>query len=106
MLASAASGMDAQRSALDLAARNVAAAEAAGPRGTFARELPVFRVDDNGHGAQLHFAGATTERGVHGDVVGEMLAVMNAARAYDSDAALFDAGKRLATQTIDLERLP
>lgn len=106
LLDGAASGMAAQRSALEVAARNVAAAEAAGPRGTFARELPIFRVDGAGADARIAFAGTRVERGAHGDVVGEMLAVMNAARAYDADASLFETGKRLALQTIDLERLP
>jgi flagellar basal body rod protein FlgC len=34
-----------------------------------------------------------------------MIAVMNASRAYESDAALFDAGKTLAEKTIDMGRL-
>ena len=46
LLDAAASGMDAQRAALDVAARNVAAAEAAGPNGDYARMIPVFRIVD------------------------------------------------------------
>ncbi len=38
LLDAAASGMDAQRAALDVAARNVAAAEAAGPNGEYSRK--------------------------------------------------------------------
>jgi flagellar basal body rod protein FlgC len=38
LLDAAASGMDAQRAALDVAARNVAAAEAAGPSGEYSRK--------------------------------------------------------------------
>jgi flagellar basal body rod protein FlgC len=34
-----------------------------------------------------------------------MIAVMNASRAYESDASIFDVGKTLAEKTIDLERL-
>ena len=34
----------------------------------------------------------------------EMVAVMRASRNYEADTALFDTGKRLAQQTIDLER--
>ena len=44
LLDAAASGMDAQRAALDVAARNVAAAEAAGPNADYARMIPDFRV--------------------------------------------------------------
>ena len=44
LLDSAASAMDAQRAALDVAARNVAAAEAAGPDGSYARMIPQFAV--------------------------------------------------------------
>jgi len=98
--------MDAQRAALDVAARNVAAAEAAGPRGSYPRRIPIFRVEGAGGDARVRFAGTHTERGVDVDVVQEMLAVMNASRAYDADASLFDTGKKLASATIDLERLP
>src|SRR6185503_20002008 len=82
LLNSAASGMDAQRSALDVAARNVAAAEATGPRGSYLRQIPAFRVDGEGGDARVLFAGTRTERVVDVDVVQEMLAVMNASRAY------------------------
>lgn len=34
-----------------------------------------------------------------------MIAVMNASRAYESDASLFETGKRLAEKTIDLEQI-
>ena len=44
ILDAAASGMDAQRAALDVAARNVAAAEAAGPNADYARMIPIFRI--------------------------------------------------------------
>ncbi len=105
LLATAASGMDAQRAALDVAARNVAAAEAAGPNGTYARAIPTFSVSDTGDGARIRFAGTREERGTNVDILTEMLAVMNASRAYEGNASLFDAGKTLAEKTIDLERL-
>jgi flagellar basal body rod protein FlgC len=35
----------------------------------------------------------------------ELIAVMNASRAYESDASMFDVGKTLAEKTIELERL-
>ncbi len=39
------------------------------------------------------------------DVITEMIAAMNASRAYESDASIFDLGKQLAEKTVDLERL-
>lgn len=107
LLDAAASGMDAQRAALDVAARNVAAAEAAGPNAEYARLIPEFRlVDDDVDGnARVEFTGTRTERGENVDILTEMIAAMNASRAYESDASIFDVGKTLAEKTIDLERL-
>ncbi len=106
LLDAAASGMDAQRAALDVAARNVAAAEAAGPNASYERLVPEFRVDDgDGRAAAVEFTGTHTQRGVNVDVLTEMIAVMNASRAYESDASLFDVGKTLAEKTIELGRL-
>jgi flagellar basal body rod protein FlgC len=105
LLDAAAAGMDAQRAALDVAARNVAAAEAAGPNAAYDRLAPVFTVVESDDGARVEFAGARAMRGTNVDILTEMIAVMNASRAYESDAAIFDVGKRLAEKTIDLERL-
>lgn len=106
LLDAAATGMDAQRAALDVAARNVAAAEAAGPDGNYARMVPVFRVDDSdADDARVEFTGTRTEPGTNVDILTEMIAVMNASRAYESDASIFDVGKRLAEKTLDLDRL-
>jgi flagellar basal body rod protein FlgC len=105
LLDAAAAGMDAQRAALDVAARNVAAAEAAGPDAEYARLIPVFRVDGSEGEARVDFAGTRSENGRNVDILTEMIAVMNASRAYESDASIFDVGKRLAEKTIDLERL-
>lgn len=105
LLAAAAAGMDAQRAALDVAARNVAAAEAAGPNASYPRAIPLFSVVRTSQGSMLRFAGTRVERGTNVDILAEMLAVMNASRAYESDAAVFDAGKTLAQRTIDLGRL-
>lgn len=104
LLDSAASGMSAQRTVLDIAARNVAAAEAAGPKGSYEREVPVFALDTGGEEPRISVTGTRRESGDDG-IMQEMIAVMNASRAYDDDAALFDAGKRLAQQTIDMGRL-
>lgn len=125
MLTAAASGMDAQRAALDVAARNVAAAEAGG---TFARLVPRFTVrppddlatqdagaepgsifddpdtDDQPAGAIVRFTGTSNVPGVDADAVTEMVAVLSAQRAYEANASVFEAGKRLAERTIDLAR--
>jgi flagellar basal-body rod protein FlgC len=127
VLRAAAAGMDAQRAALDVAARNVAAAEAAPDGGAFARLVPRFSVaaapetvdddfafDDAAGGLAepeepdalpVRFAGTALERGSDVDAVTEMVAVLNAQRAYEADASVFDVGKRLAERTIDLGRL-
>jgi flagellar basal body rod protein FlgC len=106
LLDSAASAMDAQRAALDVAARNVAAAEAAGPDGSYARSVPEFRVvDSDGQEPRVEFAGSHVEPGTNVDILTEMIAVMDASRAFESDAALFDVAKTLAEKTIDLGRL-
>ena len=105
LLDAAAAGMDAQRAALDVAARNVAAAEAAGPRGAYARSVPEFRVFESDGGARVAFTGTHLEHNANANLIGEMIAVMNASRAYESNASLFDVGKTLAEKTIDLGRL-
>jgi flagellar basal-body rod protein FlgC len=129
VLGSAAAGMDAQRAALDVAARNVAAAEAAPDGGVFTRLVPQFRVaplpeasadgfelgessddlpdespDETGD-VPVRFSGTTAERGAGVDAVTEMVAVLDAQRAYEANASVFDLGKRLAERTIDLGRL-
>jgi flagellar basal body rod protein FlgC len=105
LLGAAAAGMDAQRAALDVAARNVAAAEAAGPRGSYTRAVPIFRLLQTEGGASVSFAGTHDERGSNVNLITEMIAVMNASRAYEANAALFDVGKTLAEKTLDLGRL-
>jgi flagellar basal body rod protein FlgC len=107
LLDASAAGMSAQRSALDVAARNMAAAQAAGPKGSYTRLEPVFRVvrSDDGSDERVEFAGTRADRATDGDALEEMLAAMNASRAYEADASLFDVGKRLAQQTIDMGRL-
>ncbi len=97
--------MEAQRAALDVAARNVAAAQAAGPKGSYEREVARFRVIDDGGAPVVQFAGSTPQAGSGSDVLTEMISVMNASRAYESNASIFDVGKRLAERTIDMGRL-
>jgi len=130
VLSAAAAGMDAQRAALDVAARNVAAAETAGDKGAFERLIPRFSVgadspdgdvadedepafesgdpgdeDDDEQDVPVRYLGATPEHGVDADAVTEMVAVLDAQRAFDANASVFDTGKRLAERTIDMGRL-
>ncbi|MGZ3505154.1 MAG: flagellar basal body rod C-terminal domain-containing protein [Vulcanimicrobiaceae bacterium] len=106
LLKTAASGMEAQRAALEVAARNVAAAEAAGPHGSYERLVPDFRlVEGDGDAPQVAYTGAHPQRGSNVDVLTEMLCVMNASRAFEANASIFDVGKRLAERTIDMGRL-
>lgn len=109
LLAAASAGMQAQRSALDVAARNIAGAQAAGPNGTYEREVPEFKLVrdalDDGGAETVEFSGTHRERGTDMDLLTEMIGVMNASRAYEANASVFDLGKRLAERTIDLERL-
>jgi flagellar basal body rod protein FlgC len=105
LLKTAASGMEAQRGALEVAARNVAAAEAAGPKGSYERLVPRFRVVNDGDDPEIAFTGAQTAHGSRVDILTEMVSVMNASRAYEANASVFDLGKRLAERTIDMGRL-
>jgi len=105
LLRSAADAMAAQRSALDIYARNIAAAQAVGPHGSYARSVPHFAVvRDGSGGARLRFLGARRESGREVNVVTEMVAVLDASRAYAADAALFNIGKRVIERTIAMEQ--
>jgi flagellar basal-body rod protein FlgC len=140
VLRTAADGMDAQRASLEVAARNVAAAEA-NPDGSFGRLVPQFvfadPAADDGEPALpsgvgdafpgdpasdavdadagsdsdddashvIRFAGTQQQRGVDVDAVTEMVAVLDAQRAYEANASVFDAGKQLMERTIDMGRL-
>lgn len=99
---SAAAGMDAQRMLLDVSARNIAAAQAAGPQGDFTRLVPKMRIVMRRGTAQAQFAGVRSEPAGDADALTEMVAVMNASRAYQADASLFDIGKQLAQREIEL----
>ncbi len=106
LLTTAASGMEAQRAALDVEARNVAAAEAAGPKGSYERLVPQFAlVQSADETTQIAYAGAHVQRGSSVDVLAEMVSVLNASRAYESNASIFEIGKQLALRTIDVGRL-
>jgi len=133
ILESAGAGMVAERAALDLAARNVAASQADGP--AFARLVPQFafssgdaEADSSDAGLELpdepvfspdgaleddaderalpvRYLGARRATGTAPDAISEMVAVLDAQRAYDANASVFDVGKRLAERTIDMGRV-
>ena len=105
LLRTAASGMDAQRAVLDIEARNVAAAEAAGPTGSYARLVPDFQLQNDGETPEIAVAGSHVDPRSTVDVISEMVAVLNATRAYEANASIFDIGKRLAERTIDMGKL-
>lgn len=101
LLTRSAAGMDVQRTVLDLAARNVAAAQAGAPGREFGRLVAEIEADAPG-GPRV--AGTKTVAAA-ADPLTEMIGVLDAQRAYEMDASIFDEGKRLAERTIDLGRL-
>lgn len=106
LLQTAAGGMEVQRAVLDVEARNVAAAEAAGPKGSYPRLVADFQLVPNGDGTpEIAYSGSHEQRGSSVDALTEMVAVLNASRAYEANASVFEIGKRLAERTIDMGRL-
>jgi flagellar basal body rod protein FlgC len=119
----AARGMSAQRTLLDIDARNVAAAQAAQPghpyqrlvarfvaapeaRSLAASEADTFDAPDpDGEGEDdlANPVAVTSETGTS-DALTELIATLDAQRAYEADASMFDIGKRLAERTLDIER--
>jgi flagellar basal body rod protein FlgC len=96
----AARGMAAQRTLLDLDAHNVAAAQAATPGHPYQRLVAhVVAGGDAGDDPVT----VTSEPGT-GDALSELIATLDAQRAYEADASIFDIGKRLAERTLDIER--
>jgi flagellar basal-body rod protein FlgC len=128
LLSVAADGMSVQRTLLDVAARNVAAAQAstaahpyqrlvarftsapADERGAFDpdRELAsAFESAGDGMAdgdAPLSRLTGTSQAGDTADALTEMIAVLDAQRAYEMNASVFDAGKKLAERTLDVGR--
>ncbi len=119
LLQSAADGMSMQRALLDVAARNVAAAQAGSPNHPYSRLVAQFGAatdrafDDDAFDAAgdafdgppggAALAGVRSEPG-SGDALSEMIAVLDAQRAYEQNASIFDTAKRLAERTIDIGR--
>jgi flagellar basal body rod protein FlgC len=118
LLAIAAGGMTVQRELLDVAARNVAAAQASTPERPYSRLVAHVAAagdgdpndpfsdpfDESGNdAAALHFTGATPGLQT-ADALTEMIAVLDAQRAYEANASVFDVGKKLAERTLDVGR--
>ena len=118
LLTVAAGGMGVQRALLDVAARNVAAAQASTPEHPYPRLVARFASadptdafldvpgdgEDGGDEDAPRLAG-TMRSGETADALTEMIAVLDAQRAYEAHASVFDVGKRLAERTIDVGRL-
>jgi flagellar basal body rod protein FlgG len=128
ILGAAASGMQAQRDAMDVDARNVALAQTGDVRRPAHGFVPQFTTlvgpssegepavdaiearmngDDGsndagvGGGAVVAFAGVRPSAAPI-DSIGEMIDVLDAQRAYEADASVFDIGKRLFERTIEM----
>ena len=116
LLSVAADGMSVQRALLDVAARNVAAAQASTPQHPFPRlvarfapaeterDLPFDDFDDDAAGEPRTRLVAGVPDGEPADALTEMIAVLDAQRAYEADASVFDVGKKLAERTLDVGR--
>jgi flagellar basal-body rod protein FlgC len=117
VLSVAADGMSVQRTLLDVAARNVAAAQAATPQHPYPRLVARFAAAEPDEGFEppadddeaaddvnwTRFAG-TVRGGDTADSLTEMIAVLDAQRAYEANASVFDVGKKLAERTLDVGR--
>jgi flagellar basal body rod protein FlgC len=119
LLSIAADGMGVQRTLLDVAARNVAAAQASSPGHPYPRLVARFATrdpedafltvpgddeNDEDRTAGTSFTG-TVPSAETADALTEMIAVLDAQRAYEANAGVFDVGKKIADRTLDVGRL-
>ena len=117
LLSIAADGMSVQRTLLDVAARNVAAAQASTPEHAYPRLVAHFAArdpeesfaglsdDEDDAGAAVRSSvAALAAAGDGADALTEMIAVLEAQRAYEANASVFDVGKKLAERTLDVGR--
>jgi flagellar basal body rod protein FlgC len=102
LLDGAARAMGVQRQILDIAARNVAAAQAATPGHPYERLVARF-IADADPDAPDEGLSIVREAGT-GDALTELIATLDAQRAYEANATIFETGKRLAERTLDIER--
>ncbi len=95
---------------LDLAARNVAAAQASLPGHPYQRlvgsliEIPADADPGDDDELAIDAPLRVTREPGSGDPVTELIAVLDAQRAYEANASMFDIGKRLAERTLDVDR--
>jgi len=132
ILSAAASGMQAQRAAMDVDARNVALAQTGDVRHPAHGLIPQFATalaaqsggepefdaiearmngpepgedGDPARGGQVVAFTGVRPSAQPIDSIGEMINVLDAQRAYEADASVFDIGKRLVQRTIDMGHL-
>jgi flagellar basal body rod protein FlgC len=101
ILAAGASGMERQRTLLELSARNVAAAQASTPGHEYHRLVADFEDDvpfDNDGEPHVRESSEPV------DALTEMISMLDAQRSYEANASIFDVGKRIAERAIDLDR--
>jgi flagellar basal body rod protein FlgC len=68
--------------------------------------VPDFQIaQDEGDVPQVKVSGSHVQRGSSVDTIAEMVCVLNASRAYEANASIFDIGKRLAERTIDMGKV-
>jgi hypothetical protein len=58
-----------------------------------------------GESPQVVFTGTLAQKDDGGGILAEMVSVLNASRAYEANASVFEIGKHLAERTIDMGRL-
>ncbi len=132
ILGAAVSGMEAQRAAMDIDARNVALSQTGDVRHPAYGLVPQFAMlagapaggepafadvearlnaepdaaasSSDEPGAVVAFTGVRRSA-QQVDAIGEMVNVLDAQRAYEADASIFDIGKRLFQRTIEMGRL-
>jgi len=100
ILAAGASGMERQRTLLELSARNVAAAQASTPGHEYRRLVADFEDDIPFDDGEAH----VRESGEPVDALTEMISMLDAQRSYEANASIFDVGKQIAERAIDLDR--
>jgi len=100
ILAAGASGMERQRTLLELSARNVAAAQASTPGHEYHRLVADFQDDVPFDDSEPHIH----ESSEPVDALTEMISMLDAQRSYEANASVFDVGKRIAERAIDLDR--
>jgi flagellar basal body rod protein FlgC len=127
LLSVAADGMSVQRTLLDVAARNVAAAQASTAEHPYQRLVAHFSSppaderdafdpdrrlaaafdgagDASGDDVPFTRLAGTSRSGESADSLTEMIAVLDAQRAFEANASVFDVGKKLAERTLDVGR--